>query len=238
MWFTPDYILAVILRKTYQETLSFEKLNELSSILRSFPSKRAMPFEALDGFFTALICCPHIVPQNKYMYMIYGNDDPEDASPFKSIKQFERFFGLLMKYWNNLIDRLQCAVFEPFLEVVGDHWENYARAWADGFLMGSSLTDGAFKRVIKGKHESALFMPIFALAHNENFSDKNVIQEEMTPELRKELVSILSNSIPVIYAILRDPDFEEKSKKINKNDTCSCDSKKKYIKCKTNRTLH
>lgn len=170
--------------------------------------------------------------------MIYGNDDPEDASPFKNIKQFERFFGLLMKYWNNVIDRLQCAVFEPFLEDVGDDWENYARAWAGGFLMGSSLTDGAFKKIIKGKHEAALFMPIFALAHNENFSEKNVIEEEMTPELRKELVSILSTSIPVIYAILRDPDFEEKSRRINKNNTCLGDSETKHSKCRQRRTLH
>ena len=47
-----------------------------------------------------------------------------------------------------------------------------------------------------------LFLPILALSYDERFTEKNVIQEEMTPELRKKLVDMLSDSIPVIYAIL------------------------------------
>ncbi|MDR2781008.1 MAG: UPF0149 family protein, partial [Holosporaceae bacterium] len=53
----------------------------------SFPSEDSMTLEMLDGFFTALHCCSHLVPPSRCMHSIYGNES-DDEVPFENEKQF------------------------------------------------------------------------------------------------------------------------------------------------------
>jgi uncharacterized protein len=46
-----------------------------------------MTLEMLDGFFTALHCCSHLVPPSRCMHSIYGNES-DDEVPFENEKQF------------------------------------------------------------------------------------------------------------------------------------------------------
>ena len=78
--------------------LSNEELEELVDILDTFPSENAMNLEMLDGFFTALGCCPRVILPSKFMHMIFRNKEG-GAAPFDDIKEYERFFSLLMKHW-------------------------------------------------------------------------------------------------------------------------------------------
>jgi uncharacterized protein len=56
------------------QPLTDGEFDHLSEVLERFGDKRAMNLEQLDGFLTALICCPDLVPPSEYLPKIWGGD--------------------------------------------------------------------------------------------------------------------------------------------------------------------
>jgi len=209
--------------------LSNEELEELVDILDTFPSENAMNLEMLDGFFTALGCCPRVILPSQFMHMIFGNKE-DGAAPFNDIKEYERFFSLLMNHWNSVMANLQNDRFEPVFE---DIEEDFGMLWASGFLMGVSLSGEEFDKIASDEEKWPFLFPILALAYDGSYddSDLNILDKEMTPDARKEMADALSESIPAIYSILRNQEVFIGTTKIGRNDPCPCGSCKKYKKC-------
>src|ERR1035438_6953463 len=86
-------------RSVKPQPLTDAELDRLSEVLKRFGDKRAMNLEHLDGFLSALICCPDLVPPSEYLPVIWGDNIVlEDEFSAKPI--LEEFLSLIMRHWN------------------------------------------------------------------------------------------------------------------------------------------
>jgi uncharacterized protein len=221
--------------------LDDEEIEKLSDILDSVPNENAMTLEMLDGFFTALHCCPHLVPPSGYLHKIYGDETRSEATPFEDEKQFYLFFELLTRYWNGVKERLRSGKFRPFLEDIPD----VGSGWSIGFLQGVLLAEGNFESMVRDENESMALISIFMLAlGNEKFDGlPSLFEEEITSEMRKELLEGLPASVMLLYHSFRDSGEvivprQARRNEIGRNDRCLCGSGKKYKKCCLNKTVY
>ncbi|WP_411776666.1 UPF0149 family protein [Caballeronia glathei] len=56
-----------------------------------------MNIEMLDGYFSALICGPDMVPPSEYLPQIWRED-----FAFESDEQAAEIMGVLMRHWNTI----------------------------------------------------------------------------------------------------------------------------------------
>ena len=103
------------------QRLSGDELGWLSGFLDSPQAPpNTMPFEMLDGFLTALVIGPALVPPSEYVPKIWGAGDISSPT-WDSREQAEHFFNLLMKHWNAIAARRAAdAAHVPYLEHFGD----------------------------------------------------------------------------------------------------------------------
>jgi len=151
------------------QPLTDAELDRLSEVLKRFGDKRAMNLEQLDGFLSALICCPDLVPASEYLPEIWGDDIVlEDG--FSAKPMLEDFLSLIMHHWNVIVDTLQSDdVYVPLLlEDENGNW--HANDWANGFLRGMELRKEYWSDLIDDEEHGGSLIPIFALAH-ENSPD-------------------------------------------------------------------
>jgi uncharacterized protein len=222
--------------------LSDKEINKLSDILDSFSNENAMTLEMLDGFFTALHCCPRLVPPSEYLHMIYGcEDEDENEAPFEDEKQFYSFFELLMRHWNGVGNRLRSRAFRPVLEDIPD----IGTGWSIGFLRGVFLAEENFESMMRDEDENMAFMPIFMLAFGNKKSEglPSLFKEEVTAEMRKELANGLHVSAMFLYfrfnaSAKANVCAPARSHKIGRNEPCPCGSGQKYKKCCLNKVIH
>src|SRR3954466_1505389 len=182
--------------------------DRLADTLNRFHGEGAMNLEQLDGFFAALICGPDRVHPSEYLPEIWGGSDMADEEAFA------------------------------------------ANDWAQGFLRGMALGRADWGELLKDEDEGGWIIPIFALAH-EHDPDPAMqpYQEPMSAERREDLIVRAAAGITAIYRyfephrrMLADRGSEHsahrRTKKIGRNDPCSCGSGKKYKHCCGKPTLH
>lgn len=208
-----------------------KEIEELRDILDSFGEK-AMSLEMLNGFLTAINCCPEEIPPSSYVRIICGMER-ESESPFENEEQFSVFFELLMRYLSSIRDCLQDEVYEPFIEDVPE----IGAKWALGFLQGIFFAEKDFKSMMSdedGRMASALLF-VLAFGNDESFKDLPILSgEEITREKRKQLIKGLPFSVMLIYSHFHGFDGVSRpirKNKIGRNDPCPCGSGKKYKKC-------
>jgi uncharacterized protein len=94
------------------QPLSDVELDRLSDVLKRVGDKRAMNLEQMDGFLSALICSPDLVPPSEYLPVIWGDDIVlEDEFAEKPI--LEDFLSLIMRHWNAIVDTLNSGDVYP-----------------------------------------------------------------------------------------------------------------------------
>ena len=97
----------------------------------------AMSFEMLDGFFTALVIGPEMVPPSEYLAEIWGTDDGSGPA-WDGAAQAEFPFALLMKHWNAVAARRTAnAKHLPYIEHFGEGLPG--EEWGNGFLIGVEM---------------------------------------------------------------------------------------------------
>ena len=94
--------------------------------------------------------------------------------------------------------------------------------------------------IVNDKKNGVIFIPIFALAYNENYARPELepLKEKMTPNRRKEMIEMLPDSVFAIRGFFKNQWPTMTAAKTGRNDPCSCGSGKKYKKCCLNRVLH
>ena len=199
--------------------------DRLADALNRFHGEGAMNLEQLDGFFAALICGPDRVHPSEYLPEIWGGSEMVDE---------EAFAG---------------DVHLP-LVLEDEHGITHANDWAQGFLRGMALRRADWGELLKDEDEGGWIIPIFARAH-EHDPDPAMrpYQEPMSAERREDLIVRAAAGITAIYRyfeprrrMLADRGSEHsahrRTKKIGRNDPCSCGSGKKYKHCCGKPTLH
>src|ERR1035438_7482812 len=102
-------------RSVKSQPLTDAELERLGSILKRFGDKRAMNLEQIDGFLSALICSPDLVPPSEYLPKIWG-DDMVLEDEFSAKPMLEDLLSLIMRHWNTIVDTLNSGeVYLPLL---------------------------------------------------------------------------------------------------------------------------
>jgi len=220
------------------------KLETLGEFLDQLSDDGAMDLEELDGFFTALHCCPELVPPSEYLPEILG-DGLENEEIFPNPEAAQLFMGLVMHHWNAVGDALRLGDFFLPLLLEDDEGKSYGNNWSIGFLRGADLRRDLWKEILEDEEDKAgWFVPIFALAHEEDPDpEMRPYKERMTEEQREKLLAGVSVCVTEIYKyfaphrrlkaeVIREQAlFGKRAPKIGRNDPCYCGSGKKYKKC-------
>jgi uncharacterized protein len=97
-----------------KEALTDKECERVEEILSHFRDQGGMNLETLDGFFTALHCCPELVMPSEYLDEIFGGEIDERL--FADKTNLEEFLNLIFRHWNSTSERLNSKdVFVPLL---------------------------------------------------------------------------------------------------------------------------
>jgi uncharacterized protein len=232
------------------QPLSDAELDRLSDVLKRFGDKLAMNLEQMDGFLSALICSPDLVPPSEYLPKIWG-DDMVLEDEFSAKPMLEDLLSLIMRHWNTIVDTLNSGeVYLPLLlEDENGSW--HANDWVNGFLRGMELRKEYWADLIDDEEHGGSLIPIFALAH-ENSLDPEMrpYKEPDSAELRETLIVGAAAGMSKIYHYFEAQrllgndsfgnmtTFRRSMPKIGRNEPCPCGSGKKFKHCCGKTTLH
>jgi uncharacterized protein len=224
------------------ERLRDAEMETLGEILDQLADDGAMDLEELDGFFAALHCCPELVLPSEFLGEVFG-DGLENGDVFPNIKVVNLAFSLLMNHWNAVGQAFASEDFFLPLMLEDDESKTYGNNWAIGFLRGVELRKEAWKEVLEDENKMGWFVPIFALAY-ENDPDPKMrpYKKPMTDAQREKLLAGLSVMVTEMYRYFaphrrrqaqnrNQPRVRRENRKIGRNDPCYCGSGKKYKKC-------
>ncbi len=205
--------------------LTSEERDWLSGFLvcRQVPDG-TMPFEALDGFLTALVIGPTSAMASDYLPKIWGTADAS-VPAWDSEQQLRYFMSLLQKHWNAIAARGNAhAPHLPFMDHFGE--EAPGQLWAEGFIAGVDLYEFAWAPLFENKRVSDTVPVIAALAKD---------GEPLPESMRAEIVNQLPDILHIIAAYWQNPSAfpsgPMRSAKTGRNEPCPCGSGKKYKKC-------
>ena len=99
----------------------------------------------LDGFLTAIVIGPNTVLPSAWLPKVWGSKSP----PFKTPEEFNRFLGLVLGYYNDLVQCLAAAPeeFEPtfYENTVRGRTVTIVDDWCEGFVKGMRLDPAPWK---------------------------------------------------------------------------------------------
>jgi uncharacterized protein len=237
-------------RPVKSQPLTDAEFERLTAVLTRFGDKRAMNLEQLDGFLSALICSPELVPPSEYLPVIWGGDivleDQFSAQPV-----LNNFLSLIMRHWNSIIDTMQSGeVYFPLL-LQDENGVAHANDWANGFLRGMELRKECWVDLLNDEEHGGSLVPIFTLAH-EHHPDAAMrpYKEPVSAELRETLIVGAAAGMNEIYhyfeaerlletdSLKNMTTFRRSMPKIGRNEPCPCGSGKKFKQCCGKTTLH
>lgn len=150
----------------------------------------AMPLEAVDGFFTALVVGPETVLPAEYMPIIW--DTAERTAPdFADPAQCDTVRDLLSRHWNAIVRSIEAGQgHSPLLTDERPGQEGCA--WCYGFMVGVGLRLKAWQPLLDNAAMGQLLEVIGVLAEADELSDL----PPTLPQDRAEIVEALS-AIPL-----------------------------------------
>ena len=207
--------------------LTDEEIDWLGGFLSSAQAPdSAMELEALDGFFTALIVGPELIPPSFYLPVLWGGDG--EGPDYDSLEQAEYVMGLLMRHWNTIAKRLQRNY--PCMPVLahGTAWPR-GRRWAEGFSRGVGLSFEAWEPLMEDEQLATFLAPIIALEED----DPELLERSPGLEDREKMLSAALLGVHGMYVYWRGRADAGVSaaRKIGRNEPCPCGSGKKYKRC-------
>lgn len=222
------------------ERLTEDEQRWLAGLLasRQVPAD-TMPFEMLDGFFTALVIGPELVLPSEYLPIIWGEGG--SAPDWDTQEQATYAIGLLMKHWNAIAARRSAnAEHRPEIESFGE--APLGEPWAEGFMVGIDLRHEAWDPMFADLRADQVVLPILALGGD----TPDEFNETISDEMREMIVEQLPATLQMIAAYWQaGPDVlprrePQRSVKVSRNEPCTCGSGKKFKKCcgATGSTLH
>lgn len=145
--------------------LSRTERAELAAFLEARP-RGLGSFESMDGFFTALLIGPNLIPPSRYFPILFGRIDDESEPAFTSQAEADRKFQLVFRHWNDIASAFEAAATRrPSLDPNHGSPPDAAR-WCRGFLAGVDLDRKGWRPCLKTLGREPL-APIERLARAE-----------------------------------------------------------------------
>jgi uncharacterized protein len=188
----------------------------------------------LDGFFTAILCGPVLIPPSQWLPVVWGEFEPE----WKNEEEFRQILNLMLRHMNTIAGMLMEApdYYEPlFMErVVKGKLYMIVDEWCYGFMSGVSLAGTAWD--VGGEEMETLLEPIARFVDEAYWDELDDLPDEeieklqlcIKPSVRKIHAWWLTRrENPMPKAAPRTYDVPQ----AGRNDPCPCGSGKKYKKC-------
>jgi uncharacterized protein len=187
----------------------------------------------LDGFFTAVVSGPVMVPSSQWLPAVWGDFKPV----WRDEKEFEEIFSLMVRLMNGIAATLMESPqdFEPvFMEhTVNDRTHVIVDEWCEGYFRGVKLAADQWDT--GGGEMRVLLTPIFAFT-----SDTDWRGHEFNPDEVENLQKAVVVNVRDIHAFwlarrsIQAPagdTVQHESPRPGRNDPCPCGSGRKYKKC-------
>lgn len=227
-----------------------DALESLAALLdeRAWPHG-GMSLEMLDGFFSALVVGPVLVPPSEYLPQVWG-----EAPDWETIEQAQQAIESLMRFWNHIVWRVAqpipdegAAGAETAWRVLPamalpepPHAEDDAQdplaalpedfplglAWASGFLQGVQLRPDTWEAWLDPHEDLQAAMGMIL-----HLAD---IDEPMGIQDRLQAWMALPDTLQQMYLQGLDdrrPQPIRREAAPGRNDPCPCGSGRKYKKC-------
>ena len=188
----------------------------------------------LDGFFTAIVSGPVVIPPSQWLPEIWGEFEPE----WESEKDFETVLNLMMRHMNTIAATLmnQPQNFEPLFlerEVDGKIYP-IVDEWCEGYNRGVALSREQWD--VEEMNMKILLAPILAFTESTNWAAHEFDKPQETDNIRKAITPNV-REIHAYWLARRNETspvsqpFRHESPPVGRNDPCPCGSGKKYKKC-------
>ncbi len=182
----------------------------------------------LDGYFTAIVSGPVMLPPSIWLPGIWGEFEPN----WESEDALTAIFSLMMRHMNDISSTLMTSPeqFTPVFKVSNmDGEENeIVDEWCEGYLRGVHLTTDLWQ--FEDDDSANLLGLILAFTEQADFFGHKFEEADRTQ---------MTDTIPAAAALIHRYWLEQRmpdqpihpSRKVGRNDPCPCGSGKKYKKC-------
>jgi uncharacterized protein len=222
------------------EPLADREITELDEFLMSDATpEECMDIVTLDGFLTALMIGPGLVPPSLWLEAIWGKGEPR----FDSSAQAQRVIGLIMRRFNEIGSMFkEPPSFAPILyerEVEG-RLHRTAEDWCCGFLVGFRLAAEAWQPLLEDQDNRQLLLPIITLGSEEGWklleadSDPGVAEQAALADLEPSVVALSRYWRSHRKTAMREAAIRPRSLRVGRNEPCPCGSGRKYKRCCAN----
>jgi uncharacterized protein len=220
---------------TPTDPLTESELDRLHDTLEA--GRAAMNLEAMDGYFTALICGPVFVSPSQAVQQVLGED-----FVFEGNEQASDSLGLMMRHWNWIAAELQRTLAEPhvYLPILleDDTGVAHGNDWASGFMQGVQAHPGSWSELLNSKDEGGALVPMMMLVH-EHDPDPEMRPPSMDSKKRDEVITMMIAGATRCYGYYEAarrvgtsvPAPIRRTAKVGRNEACPCGSGRKYKHC-------
>lgn len=188
----------------------------------------------LDGFMTALVSGPVVVPPSRWLPVVWGDFEPEWKNP----QEFEAVFTLLIRHMNGIVSSLmeQPGDFEPlFLErVVEGKTYTIVDEWCEGYVQGVNLTADLWGA--GGLEMEIMLIPMRAFTSETDWRGHELSSDVEIENLYQAIARNV-REIHTYWLARREADapsfvpVRRAAPSAGRNAPCPCGSGKKFKKC-------
>ncbi|HWQ25850.1 MAG TPA: UPF0149 family protein [Chlorobaculum sp.] len=180
--------------------LAQDELTQLETFLTSdlTPEDCMSSLEMIDGYMTAIVIGPEIVPQDQWIpYLL--NPEKQQQDIFQSDEQAEEITELLARHIGAIASQFEndpeefLPLYEMFSYAEDEERELAIEEWALGFILGMELAHEAWQPLFANEESAMLAGPLFILGR---ITDD---YETMSQEERDEMTSMLDESVVRIF---------------------------------------
>jgi uncharacterized protein len=188
----------------------------------------------LDGFFTAIVSGPQMIPPSQWLPLVWGDFEPD----WESAEQFERVFNIMINIMNSIVFELmeEPENYQPvFAQNLIDGQEYLiVDEWCFGYTRGIQLFEKEWN--IDSEPMSSLIIPIVIFGSEDMFGLRDSLDPEEIHTLQQQITPN-AKQIHAYWLALRENQelenipFQNTEPRPGRNDPCPCGSGKKYKKC-------
>jgi uncharacterized protein len=220
---------------TLETPLSAAELDELEAFLMSgAASDKGMDIVTLDGFLTALVVGPELVPPSLWLPAVWGGTN---EPVFESPEQAERMIGLVLRRMNTINEMFgeNSSGFEPlhYARETGDQTHRLADDWCFGFMRAIDLAGDAWEPFFDDETNRVLLLPILMLGTEEGQDEIEAAADPVAEyEEALEMLEVSVEAIDAYWRLRRKQGaVAPVSRRPGRNDACACGSGRKFKKC-------
>ncbi len=188
----------------------------------------------LDGFFTAIVSGPEIVPPSAWLPAVWGESEPV----WESAEGFEKIYQLMIRHYNDVVNSLMAPdyAFEPIFnenEVEGQRFL-VVNEWCLGYMRGVSLAAEAWDS--GGDELFELLQPIILFSDEPGWQVLDTLDEEEVAELQASIPDAAQEIQRFWLARRRFPELDADAcltpeQSVDPDAPCPCGSGKPFRKC-------